>query len=139
MSKIIDIRIGFQIEPRGKGSVRVGQYGSYKDAKTSAFMNEIKRQARLQYKAPPISRGHFLFVETEFAFSRPKRPKYACPYKPDIDNLEKNLYDALTGIVWHDDAFIQGHSNHKTYAPAGNPGFITIWVKSFGHGYAEGD
>jgi Holliday junction resolvase RusA-like endonuclease len=36
--------------------------------------------------------------------------------KPDADNLEKAIWDAMTGIILKDDSQIFGHSTFKHYA-----------------------
>lgn len=43
--------------------------------------------------------------------------------KPDLDNLVKAIKDALTGIVWKDDALVCRELTSKEYAAADeNPG-----------------
>ncbi|MDI9559696.1 MAG: RusA family crossover junction endodeoxyribonuclease, partial [Pseudomonadota bacterium] len=57
-------------------------------------------------------------LECEFIFARPKTlPKKVVDHtkKPDLDNLLKALKDAMTGIVWHDDAQIVSLSARKDY------------------------
>jgi len=44
-------------------------------------------------------------VLTEVWKTKPM-PRLPHAKKPDIDNLQKSLFDALTGIVWYDDAQI---------------------------------
>lgn len=39
-----------------------------------------------------------------------------CDKKPDIDNLEKALLDALNGVFWLDDAQVAGVVKTKTYS-----------------------
>lgn len=43
-------------------------------------------------------------------------PRLPHAKKPDIDNLQKSLFDALTGIVWNDDAQICGLVCYKWIA-----------------------
>jgi len=53
-----------------------------------------------------------IIVQRERPKSAPKRPTKGCPWpdhwtqKPDCDNFAKIVGDALTGIVWLDDAQI---------------------------------
>ena len=54
--------------------------------------------------------------------SWPKRPTQACPWpeypyrKPDVDNMVKIASDALSGIVWHDDAQVCERTERKAWA-----------------------
>ena len=53
--------------------------------------------------------------------SYPNRPTKGCPWpwhwtkKPDTDNLEKPVKDALTGIAWLDDAQVIDAATHKRF------------------------
>lgn len=38
--------------------------------------------------------------------------------KPDLDNTQKSIFDALNGIVWRDDSIIARVSAAKRYGPA---------------------
>ena len=69
-------------------------------------------------------------IEVTFAFTRPKSHygagknanmlKPSAPEfhtkKPDIDNLQKFLMDALNGVYWHDDSIIDEIIAHKIWA-----------------------
>lgn len=60
---------------------------------------------------PVVLRAHFILPRPK---SKTKKtlpnPRYASESKPDLDNLEKALMDALTGIAWRDDSQVY----HKT-------------------------
>ena len=64
-------------------------------------------------------------VELEFHFARPKAMKddphrfLPRPARPDIDNLEKMVLDALNGIAYLDDAQVYHVRKWKLYAPMG--------------------
>lgn len=45
--------------------------------------------------------------------------------KPDRDNLEKSTLDALTGVLWADDALLIGGHVRKRYA-VGGPGVLIV-------------
>ena len=62
----------------------------------------------------PRPRGHFGKGRNEDKLrgSAPIAPHV----KPDIDKLTRAILDALTGIVWHDDAQVVDLSAHKVYA-----------------------
>ncbi len=46
--------------------------------------------------------------------------KIFCPKKPDLDNLEKALYDSISksDVVWIDDNLIVEHTTRKIYSPS---------------------
>ena len=73
-------------------------------------------------EAVPIS------LSVKFLLPRPvskKLPEDRSWYlsKPDLDNLVKAIKDALTGIVWKDDALVCRELTSKEYAAADeNPG-----------------
>lgn len=46
--------------------------------------------------------------------------------KPDKDNIEKLIADALNGLAWHDDAQVMG-GGLKKY---GSPARVDVWIES---------
>jgi Holliday junction resolvase RusA-like endonuclease len=69
-------------------------------------------------------------LTAQFLLTRPK----SCPksriyptVKPDADKLARALFDALTGVVWQDDAQVVSHEISKRYCdPGEQPG---VYVK----------
>lgn len=63
-------------------------------------------------------------VTIVFFMPRPKKPKWA-QYpgsKPDLDKLVRAVFDALTGVVWADDALAVEVTARKLWAGVdGNP------------------
>jgi crossover junction endodeoxyribonuclease RusA len=61
-----------------------------------------------------------LHVALAFAMPRPpsvprtKRRMPTC--KPDIDKMERAIFDALTGVIWVDDARVTSVTKSKRYA-----------------------
>ncbi len=89
------------------------------------FLKEVMRELGYinKIKGP-------IYVESIFCFKRPKShfgtgknsellkksaPKYHIT-KPDIDNLEKFLFDSLTGYLWKDDSQIIQSESYKYYS-----------------------
>jgi Holliday junction resolvase RusA-like endonuclease len=58
---------------------------------------------------------------------KPSAPRYP-EVKPDVDNIVKFVYDALTGICWDDDKRIIGGESLKDYADDGPPR-VEIWIE----------
>lgn len=58
-------------------------------------------------------------VQCEFAFQRPKSTSKKVTHKitrPDLDKCLRGVYDALTGIVFYDDAQIVSSVESKVFA-----------------------
>jgi Holliday junction resolvase RusA-like endonuclease len=51
--------------------------------------------------------------------------------KPDRDNLDKAVLDALTGIFWHDDCQVCSGSIEKRIAGGGDESGVEIFVYRF--------
>jgi crossover junction endodeoxyribonuclease RusA len=57
-----------------------------------------------------------------FFLPKPKRPKHDRHItRPDLDKLVRGICDALTGIIWLDDAQVTVISATKAYADADGP------------------
>ena len=76
--------------------------------------------------APPCLYDGPVVLSVVFSFARPKSlPKRirACTKRPDLDKLVRVIADALTGLIWHDDAQLVRIEATKEYAgPQGRPG-----------------
>ena len=80
------------------------------DSPVNSFKAVSKLVAKVAMKGLPPFLGP-LRVDVEFVLPRPKRlvwknkkmPRERHIIKPDRDNLEKSIFDALNGIVWGDD------------------------------------
>jgi len=86
---------------------------------------------KIQHFAPPEPFECALRVDLVFHLSRPMNhfgtgrnagvlkgsaPKHHLT-KPDIDNLQKFLYDSLSGVFWRDDRVIVKGTTSKVYGP----------------------
>lgn len=110
MKNLLDITI--KGSPIAKGRARVTRHGAYTPKKTkdnSAYIRLVVASV-LEMDEPstmPIE------IKMEFSFEPPRSASakkreqlltigYHC-IKPDVDNLVKQIYDALNGLVWADD------------------------------------
>ena len=81
-----------------------------KDHPVWAFKAAVALAAQQAYQGPPLEGP--LQVSAVFVLPRPSRlrwktrpmPRQWHTGKPDRDNLEKALYDALNGCLWRDDS-----------------------------------
>lgn len=128
-----EMRFTIYVDPVPKGRPRFRVIGSGRGKRvltitpkrTLEFENDI-REAFVGYWGadktyPLFSRDVLLEVEIDFVF---KRPKNKCTQKspegyiwrearPDLDNLQKSILDALNDIVWSDDDQIVKLSSRK--------------------------
>lgn len=82
--------------------------------KTRDFEKEIRQLAKQR-----CERVTHLPVRLEliFSFKRPKKPKHPIHIvRPDLDNLEKSLKDALNGVLYKDDCQVYECHKRKQYA-----------------------
>lgn len=113
------VSLHFLIDPVPKGRPRFTRSGHvYTPKKTKEFEKLVKLKARQavteQLEGP-------LEMEVMFFIRKPKTVKREYPeVKPDLDNLEKALKDALNGVVYRDDAQIVRKISCKLYDTHGS-------------------
>lgn len=101
-------------QPRQRHAMIGGYIRNYTPSKhpVQKFKAMVAHEASLAHKGQPIE-GPIEIVITAFF----PRPKYMITKKkpmtrewkdtkPDIDNIQKSIFDALKGIVWTDDCQI---------------------------------
>lgn len=79
--------------------------------------------------------SHYRMPIPKYTHTAKKRRMHCTPHakKPDGDNLEKFLNDALKGLIWKDDAQISWLVRSKTYINA-LKGEIVLYVREMGEG-----
>lgn len=100
----------FVFEVRGEvvGSARprVTRHGTYIPAKTRRYRETIK--GNFIEQGGRVMRGPLsvrIDVYRKLPKSRPKRMESEPDtFKPDVDNIAKNVLDALNGLAWEDDS-----------------------------------
>jgi Holliday junction resolvase RusA-like endonuclease len=115
------------IEPKGKKEARRTRSGHvFKHPETRAAMQNIAAVVREQYQGDPLDCP--LGIRIIAYCTRPKSKLKAvwADTKPDYDNIEKLIGDALEGILWVNDSRIVDGRCIKKYAPAGKPGWIEL-------------
>jgi len=112
------------IYPMAKQSVRSQGKNFYIPKKTKDYMNKVSYYARRLYNGSPLAEP--LEVAVTYAFAdkgfrkKPKHSEHWMAQKPDCDNLDKALYDSLSGIFWLDDCWIVLRTSQK------------VWHESYG-------
>lgn len=140
----INIKIRIDGTPKAVQSFRFAQVGGfarkYQPKETVDWKNYIRIMAREQLPEGfrPLE-DMPLSVAVVFVFAPPKSLKRAEQIyindggfiwkktRPDLaDNLKKGVFDALTGIVWRDDAMIAQDHGSKFY---GSHEYTEITIK----------
>lgn len=67
----------------------------------------------------------------DFGSQKGRIPAYFPIGCPDVDNLDKAVYDALKGIIWKDDTQIVAGSHEKFYAALGETPFAYVRVSPY--------
>ncbi len=108
-------------KPIGKASTRQGKYKNfYIPKKSREYMDLISYSAKVQMRGSQLSEKA-IGVRLLFKFKIPKNKSKSISgrdymvSKPDIDNLQKCVLDALSGIVYKDDNQIAWIHVEKTY------------------------
>lgn len=128
-------------QPVAQGSKVIRYRGKY-PALADDNANELKRwRRRVALLAASEMRGRpFIEGEVElrlvFWLYRPKNaPKSRPPTaakKPDVDKLERAIFDSLTGVVYRDDAQVTDVWSRKKVSGPGQPMGVHIAVRSAG-------
>ena len=120
-----------------------GRKGVYNPATANEWKAQVKTEAQKHRLADPFPGAvrvglTFYFDRPAIHYAhrkgvvtlRPDAPIYHTA-KPDCDNLEKAVLDALTdlGGIWSDDASVAWLSTRKLYAAPGEPTGCLIQIK----------
>jgi Holliday junction resolvase RusA-like endonuclease len=110
-------------DPVGQGAMRLARFGDRvvirhsESAKLRGWRNAVKWSARQALgSAAVFAPDGPVLVRANFRMRRPKRCPRALPcVRPDLDHLARALGDALTDVMFHDDAQVVEWSITKTY------------------------
>lgn len=124
--------IEIMTKPIPKGRPRGTKTGHfYTPKRTLDFEKEIKNAFLIKYgNCEPINVA--CCVDIQFYFEIPKSRKDLIQFQnhtqtPDLDNLEKAIYDALNGLAYTDDKLISEKWARKNW---NNENKILIEIKS---------
>jgi Holliday junction resolvase RusA-like endonuclease len=110
-----------KMEPVAKARARVAVRNGKAHAYTPSKTVDAEERIRWHFKQAGhemIPAGVPIGVTILFYIKRPKSCPKSRKYpvvKPDIDNLEKLVLDALNGFAWHDDSQIIAKGCNKDY------------------------
>ncbi len=111
--------------PQPQGSIRAFMVGgkprlTSDNAKMKPWRQQVGQMALSTRPTESVWAGEHIpvCVRYEFYFAKPKSAKKSRTLpcvKPDIDKICRATNDALTGIIWHDDAQIVELTAMKQY------------------------
>lgn len=117
-------------QPRPRAFARGNRAAVYDPGTAEGWKGQIA--LAVQGLLPPAPIAGPVYVSITFYLPRPKRlmrkkdPDEEIPHtgKPDLDNLVKAVFDALTQVgLWEDDSQVYSSVVHKVYvAKGGRPG-----------------
>lgn len=117
-------------QPVAKGRPRVttrgGNFASmYTPAKTVAYEGLVAHSAKVAMAGAPLIDGPVfarlqIVLQIPASWSQKKRSAAIAGQvypttKPDIDNVEKAIFDGLNGVVWRDDVQVVEVAKRKCY------------------------
>lgn len=118
--------------PVAKGRPKFARRGNYVQTyspeKTASYENLVKLAAQKAMNGQglfdsPVSVDIWLYVQVPGSWSNKKKQAALSHIvlpatKPDADNCIKSLFDAINGIVWHDDKQVTDLRVVKRYSDA---------------------
>lgn len=129
--------------PQGKGRARAfktpaGHIGHYTPARTRTYEGMIRTQAiEAMGSVKPFEGPVLLTLRAVYPVPKswPKWKKGLVEagqilptVKPDIDNVEKAVKDALNGVVWKDDCQVCAVVKHKLYPESDEAPHVRIAI-----------
>lgn len=118
------LKITIPYTPKAKGSWRMGRFGTYNPSqrgmnKTREFVKSLTPEHPF-ISGPILCIVHLRIPAPNYVTYNKRKAQHLTPHikKPDGDNLEKFLNDALNGIAWYDDSHIVWMVRSKTITQA---------------------
>lgn len=122
-------------KPQAQGSKTKGRWGNIREANTELgpWRERIALAAYAAADGLRFDRGTPVALGLEFVLYRPtstpkRRPTPPAVKAPDGDKLERAVNDALTHVLWEDDAQVTTVLKHKRVAELGEMPGVHIWV-----------
>lgn len=122
-SSLFKIYLPFPGVPKERARQSRGHF--YTPTRTRDYEQHARMLMKSQYIFNPLDKPVEVWVA--FIFARPARTKFgAFPAgKPDLDNLEKSLFDAANKVLWTDDCRVVKKHSQKVWAQDGQaPGVL---------------
>ena len=120
-----EIEFFIEGDPVAQGRPRLSTRGNHArayDPPRSKKWKQFVRMAATPF-APEIPWSEPIAAQLVFIFARPKARKkdQYMVTRPDLDNLEKAIYDSLEGLYYEDDKQISWQTAQKVYTQERHP------------------
>lgn len=116
-------------QPQGKGRARVSRLGAharmFTPAKTVAYEGLVAQLAQQAMGGMGLLEGPCMVsmdivCQVPLSWSQKKQSQALCGVlrpttKPDVDNVEKAIFDGCNGVVWKDDVQVVDVRKSKRY------------------------
>ena len=125
-------------QPRVKATIRGKHAAVYTPTKNGiAVFKAGLKLAASQARTGGLITGP-IRVDCVFVFPRQANriwakkpmPRYRKTSKPDIDNLQKAVLDALNGVLWTDDAQVCAGGVEKWHAAGDESPHTVVWIEA---------
>ena len=117
----------FPIDPVAASRPRVSRHGAYFVGPYKKFRQECRDLVPMVLGPDFRPYTERLYVDLELYITLPKTTKLDMP-RPDIDNYQKSIFDAMNDYLWEDDRQIEAVYAVKQWAPEGTPGYFVVGV-----------
>lgn len=124
-------------QPRTRATPIHGHARTYtpKDHPVQAFKASVRLSAKQHHQGAPLDGP--LQVDCMFVFPRPKSmvwkrkpmPRVRHSKKPDRDNLDKAVLDALNGLLWRDDCQVCAGTLEKWIAAGDEQPHVKVTIR----------
>jgi len=125
-------------QPRQRHAMIAGHISNYTPSKhpVNSFKASVAYSAKKEYSGPVLDCP--IEVEIVAIFPRPKgmmyktkpMPREYKTTKPDVDNIQKSVYDALNNVLWRDDCLICSSVTKKMIASGDEGASVIITVRT---------
>ena len=115
--------------PVPKGRPRLSRHGVYTPRKTKNWESYVYMVAK-QHKPKELITSS-IYIKLDFYMPWPKSKKFKVikhVSRPDLDNLEKAVLDALEGVMFKNDSQIWMKDSTKRYAETLDKCGVDIWI-----------
>lgn len=131
-------------QPMGKGRPRLGAGRMYTPAKTVSYEGLVAYHAHVEMNGRPLLEGACavtldIVCPVPASWSQKKQAAALAgrihqTTRPDIDNVEKAIFDACNNVVWKDDVQVVRVTKAKRYGST--PG-VSVTVVAAESGWTE--
>lgn len=131
-AKIVPLRRQFPVLLRSFRDLITAVAVTSDNPAVKRWQKEIAAAARAALAGVQLELAGAIALEVRFYLPRPKSlaKRYHGPHlkKPDTDKCLRSVFDALTGVVWKDDAQVTDVTVRKAYAELDEPARVEIRV-----------